>query len=656
MTLNINLQKGLTALSALIIIALLGISKPAIAGEGDTTWVQAHDNVDITWWGSYDQWASFPPQTVDYSRILCYFTLGCASGGCSDWDYTVQLTLVDTNTNEQYELGRAITPYGGYMANSQEGFNNSWERTFVYDVTDFASLFDGDQLIRTFYGGWSSGFSSTIQFAFIEGTPVRDVQDIHVLYRSGPGGWGYSTGTTFDTANLKPLTVDLGSASNARLRVTPSGHGFDNNVACAEFCERDYWFDIDGTETFRQSMWRDDCGFNPVYPQAGTWLYDRANWCPGSEAWTYFHELTGLSGGDMTFDMNITEYGWTGSQTPNYIIDAQLITYGDFNIQVDAEIADIVRPSNAYRHSRVNPSCSKPEVIIRNNGGETLTSAMITYGVEGGQVCYHLWEGSLEYGESEKVVLGNINWAGLNPDNPVFYARISDPNSGLDEIFWNNEMRTGFDLPPHYETEEVEVYFRTNGAPSENVWYLKDDVGNTIAAELFFDDAFTIYSEIVTVEEGCYVFQMLDSDKDGLEFFANGDGNGLLRLINTLSGAWEENFQTNFGTMIHHEFTTMLPLGQVKAAEDACDITGLEEVPADYTGVVYPNPASTEVMLQLPLDADRALLKDLQGRLLWQQSGQGTMNLDVSDLPAGVYLINFQAEERILERHKLVVR
>ncbi len=63
----------------------------AIAGPGDTTTVRAHDNAHMSWWGSYDAWAVFPPAGTSYRRINMDFTLGCPTNGCSDWDYTVQV-------------------------------------------------------------------------------------------------------------------------------------------------------------------------------------------------------------------------------------------------------------------------------------------------------------------------------------------------------------------------------------------------------------------------------------------------------------------------------------------------------------------------------------------------------------------------------------
>jgi hypothetical protein len=65
-----------------------------------------------------------------------------------------------------------------------------------------------------------------------------------------------------------------------RLRILQTGHGMDKTENCAEFCSkyRDVLFDNQIVE--HRDIWS-ECATNPVYPQAGTWIYDRANWCPG---------------------------------------------------------------------------------------------------------------------------------------------------------------------------------------------------------------------------------------------------------------------------------------------------------------------------------------------------------------------------------------
>ena len=57
----------------------------------------------------------------------------------------------------------------------------------------------------------------------------------------------------------------------------PSGHGqageFTPNIS--------YTAKVNGNLVGGNPIWKDDCGFNAIWPQGGTWIFDRANWCPG---------------------------------------------------------------------------------------------------------------------------------------------------------------------------------------------------------------------------------------------------------------------------------------------------------------------------------------------------------------------------------------
>jgi hypothetical protein len=643
-------------LGLLLVLMVLAGLRPVFAGPGDTTWVRAHDAVDMTWYGAYDAWAVFPDGSTPYARIELHMTLGCASGGCSDWDYTVRLHHVDTTSGVETELGRLITPYGGYMRTGQKGFNNSWTRTLVYDVTDMASLLQGVERLRAFYDGWSSGFSATLDFAFIEGIPTRDVLDLQVIHHSTPSSWGYTSGgTAFDAAHFPDTAIALPSGAEfARLRVTPSGHGFDNNVVCAEFCKRDYTLYVDGSEVAVQSMWRDDCGFNPVFPQGGTWLYDRANWCPGSEAWTHMHELPLASGSStLNLDIDLDNYAWSGTQTPGYIWSSVLVTYGGFNISLDAEIAEVRKPNADYNHARINPSCSAPEVVLRNNGGAVLNSCTIAYGIGDGPTCYYAWSGSLAYGESETVVLATPNFSGVDLSDPEFWVRVEGPNGGVDEVSWNDERRVRFEVPPLYPNQFV-VWLRTNAAFNETSWRILDDLGNTVAERSSFDGAYTIHEDTVDLPNGCYTFEVSDSDEDGLSFFANSDGTGSLRLLNIGGGA-VASFDSDFGSGIVQGFTAGLPLGAANSAE-SCELTGLAPEPdTDMDFWLSPNPAQDRLRIdwwqQQNASGDRFQVYDLQGRLVLEQalapegrdaSRAGSTMLDLQQLPAGTYMVLWQ--------------
>ena len=334
----------------------------------DTTTVRIHDQTDMTWYGNYDEWGVLPDGTNDYRKIYLHYTMGCATGGCSDWDYTTQIFIrhrtgeLDTSLNEiieNYELARIITPYGGYLA-------NNWQHTTTFDITDFAAILKDSVEIRCHYSGWSSGFSATLDFEFIEGTPARDVINFENIYS---GGYNYNSSTDFETTKLVPKKFLIEEESlGSTIKMTATGHGFDNNQSAAEFKPIEYFVKINGSQTHTQLNWDENCGENPIYPQGGTWLYDRANWCPGTRAQTFKHEITPFmnAGDSLEVDIDFQAYSWGGTQTPSYIIECQLFQYKDPNFINSAEIIDIIKPSLKDEYSRKNPICGKPLIKIHN--------------------------------------------------------------------------------------------------------------------------------------------------------------------------------------------------------------------------------------------------------------------------------------------------
>ncbi len=87
----------------------------------------------------------------------------------------------------------------------------------------------------------------------------------------------YLNTAQFESTATPAQKVDLlPAAEQIRFKFTPTGHGFVNALNCAEFCEKNYTVKAFDTAWATQAMWHDDCGLNPIYPQGGTWLYDRA--------------------------------------------------------------------------------------------------------------------------------------------------------------------------------------------------------------------------------------------------------------------------------------------------------------------------------------------------------------------------------------------
>ena len=419
--------------TGLYILSLFCLSFSLLADEGDTTFVQAHNYIDLDWNGNYDAWGVFPNGETTYRKILMHYDMACSSSGCSGWDYTTKIIIlkesgeldIDNNPifiNNQ-TISNVVTPYGTYMqGNGTEGFSPNWVQRYTYDVTDFAHLLVDSVKMRAFYGGWSTGFNVTLNFEFIEGTPPRNVIDVQNLW-SGSSSYSSISGALNDTLVYIP-----DGSKNSIMRVTISGHGQDG-----EFTQGvDYHVKLNNNSLYTQEIWRDDCGENPLYPQGGTWIYDRANWCPGDKATTREHELTLnlQTGQDNLLGFDIYKANWNPSEA-SYIYDAQLITYAEPNFSIDAVMEDIIAPSNKQEYFRFNPTCSNPIVKIKNQGSELLTSVSIVYGFDGYDSNTYLWEGSLSFGETEIVDLPPIDFY-FNESNVLFYARVNIPNKSED--------------------------------------------------------------------------------------------------------------------------------------------------------------------------------------------------------------------------------
>jgi HYR domain/Secretion system C-terminal sorting domain len=84
------------------------------------------------------------------------------------------------------------------------------------------------------------------------------------------------------------------------------------------------------------------------------------------------------------------------------------------------------------------------------------------------------------------------------------------------------------------------------------------------------------------------------------------------------------------------------------------NITGsspVADIPADNQQVnIYPNPATMEVYMQLPVSAAQSSLavRDALGRLIFQSDFSGDLyRMDTSSLGAGIYFYQIQSEEGI---------
>ena len=145
-----------------------------------------------------------------------------------------------------------------------------------------------------------------MKFAFIHGTPPRDVIRVENLWN---GSFGL---TTFaETVTEKEIDVEA-DEKMFKLKATTTGHG---NPGCAEFCYNEHSVVVDGEEEWSWEIMQ-ECADNPLRPQGGTWIYDRAGWCPGAPGKLQEFEITPLVNGQNSFTV---DYNCEYESAGNYV-------------------------------------------------------------------------------------------------------------------------------------------------------------------------------------------------------------------------------------------------------------------------------------------------------------------------------------------------
>jgi len=541
----------------------------------------------------------------------------------------------------RYELARYITPYGNGLSLGN-GF------TWTFDVSDYRTLLADS--VHLSAGNWQELLD--VKFLLIKGIPPRDPIAVKNLWN---GGFNYGNPT--DSINhLQTLSIPIASnAMNTRWKSRITGHGMDTPENCAEFCAKTHYFLVNGFQQFSKSVWRDNCDVNPLYPQGGTWVYSRANWCPGAEVWTYDWELTPFSvpGSPVSLKHNVQPYTHTGGWD-YFQIEDQLITYGAPNFTLDAAVEDILSPSKDQMWQRLNPVCTNPIVKIKNTGSTILTSLDITYGLVGGALSVYHWTGSLKITETATITLGTFAWAQGASD---FIATVSNPNGVTDQYANNNTKLSHFTYPQVMPSQMV-IVLKTNSFPQDNSYTLKDDAGNIIISRSGMAANYT-YRDTLTLANGCYTFELTDNAAgngggggDGLQWWANtAQGAGYLQFRKVTPNALLKNFGADFGGKIYQQFT----VGLTNSIN--------EYIFTDKAQLnVFPNPTDGHVYINIDLAIRKDGLVeifDLLGKKVFDYAFKNltaeSIEADLSNQPKGMYTVTLRSGDEFISK-KLVLQ
>lgn len=584
----------------------------------------------------------FPDGSVQYEKVLMYYTLKCDSRqypACGEWDYIFNTELLEfievdpvsgDSIYRPWKLGTYITPYGVELS-----LGNGW--TWVYDVSDYVHLLKNTVIIRD--GNYQELLD--LKFVFTEGTPPRNVIDIKKVWDGEYSLQNFDNIVKDTTIHLTPDEVQV------KLRATLTGHGWDNPTSCAEFCPNIHSLQAGGN-TIRSWDIIQECAMNPLYPQGGTWIYDRAGWCPGMPGTTNEFELTDYITADRSINF---DYDVEWDEHGSYRTFIYLVTYGAINQTDDAAAEMIIAPTDNLLQLRYNPTCGEPVVVIKNLGSNPLNTVDIHYGLNGGSSYTYSWQGDLGFLEKDTVVLPRPDWNEVSGKTGEFWFELLNPNGNIDPTPYNNKLTSSFKMALMIAKNAIQFYFKTDDNPDETTWKLYDINGNLLYENEPDMLAQTTYIKELSLANGSYKLCLYDSSEDGLSFMNTERakaGSAYLRRKDRLEYSYQ--FKPDFGRSAQVYFA----INEYSGLETKIDAVNIK----DFT--VFPNPAHSILYLDM---------SDIHGKMLsaeiYDLSGKKVMSMSVPQLqvnkigidylPSGTYLIVIKEGNRQIAKSKFIV-
>ena len=281
-----------------------------------------------------------------------------------------------------------------------------------------------------------------------------------------------------------------------------------------------------------------------------------------------------------------------------------------------------------------------PNVTISNGGSQTVTTAVISYSIDGGTAQNYNWNGSLAQFQTQGINLPPVQ---LLPGNHTFSATVSQVNNGVDELSVNNATNTQFLVTAINQTSNLlkvtlltdnyssETYMEVLSSNGTVVWFQGNESfagtygtnntpGPTDPTSPLLDN--TTYNWDVPLSlNDCYTFKIYDYYGDGLSGFI-ADGSLSLANHNNI------NFYTlstpNFGAELGIVFKNISTIGLVESENQELN--------------VFPNPANDLLFINLTSSAKQISIVDIYGKLIYSEPALlDSHELKISSLASGTY-------------------
>ena len=268
---------------------------------------------------------------------------------------------------------------------------------------------------------------------------------------------------------------------------------------------------------------------------------------------------------------------------------------------------------------------------LTNRGTTTLTSAEITYNVDGGNNQTYNWTGSMATGVSAIITINGTGTSG----NHNFNATLTKVNTQLDQNTAYNTFSKPFEIALNYNETAVVFKFQKDLYASETSWNLKDSAGTIIKSGGPYKNAGgntlpNLLTQSWTLNPNdCYTFTINDSESDGIcceygvGYYNIKSSNGLVTLVSGASFGASEVKSFGINLLENDNF----------------------EIPNSI--YVYPNPTKGILNISVPNDfglpngftITNYLGQNLQHKVV---SSENDLSINTSTFSKGVYFITIE--------------
>jgi hypothetical protein len=346
-----------------------------------------------------------------------------------------------------------------------------------------------------------------------------------------------------------------------------------------------------------------------------------------------------IDNSDIADAYQIAYYPTIYTICPNGIVtETSQITAEQHYSFIEADDCQSVFANDAtlLNYSGTVGTCDEAELIVdlANLGSSPLTSLNIMVTGVTPMVNYN-WTGDLSQFGVETVNLGNVS---VNDGEDVIIAI-----TNIDDNIMNNALTPAVGATE--ATTHIHIDLLTDVYPGDYLWEIYDDSFTLVASGGPYAD-FDVQMDPIQVNEdvylpatGCYNFVLIDQYGDGMYAGAHCYVYGVTSGGTAMSNILEIG---DAGLLFE----------EVLGAAEVTEVVGITESSVVNVLGAYPNPAADVLNVNYELtvsgQTSMSVINMLGETIMVENLGnriQGEYNdrLDVSELPAGMYMINLNA-------------